>query len=467
MEIRFGTDGWRGRMGKDFSFANVKLVCQAYANYLKKAVRSKDILVLVSHDTRYLSREYAQQAATILTLNRIKVHLTERDVPVPVLSFAVARQQLHGGICFTASYNELVFNGMKILDSRGAPLLPSRTALIENEVSKLTDGFYSPPRYPDSRYFLEMDLKTPYLDLLSEWVDFAKIRRSGIHLIVDNLYGTSRDYLDKILADHQIPVFTIHNYSDSHFGGLLPSCSQDNLSELARLVVEKKADAGLATDIDGDRFGIIDNRGRFVDSNTILPPLLEYLITIRKMQGDIVKSITTTNQIARVAAHYLRNVYETPVGFKYVADMLISRKAFIGVESTNGAALKGICPMKDGILFNLLIAEMMAHYRSPVHEIMAAFYSRFPRMFQSEARIAATPVHLEAYGRVIEKKNLAFPGKKIQKVQKLDGIKVVFSDHSWLVIRESGTTPGIRLYAEAAKAAEAKRLVNLGRKLLE
>ena len=213
------------------------------------------------------------------------------------------------------------------------------------------------------------------------------IKRAHLKIIVDNLYGTSRDYLDRLLSDYGIEITAIHNYSDSYFGGVIPSCNKSNLRELARLVVSKGTDIGLATNIDSDRFGVIDCRGRFIDANLIMPPLIEYLITVRKMSGDIIKSISSTDQITRVADYYQRKVHETPVGFKFLADMLSSRSAFIGVESTNGAALNSVIPCKDGILFNLLITEMLAHYQLPMPLLLSNFSKRFPPLFNREIQV--------------------------------------------------------------------------------
>ena len=386
-EIKFGTDGWQARMGKDFTFHNIRLITQAFANLLKRMHGNKEIAVMINYDTRYLSETFAQKAAQILALNKIHVFFPLRDAPTPAMALAIVQKQMRGGMCFTASFNEPIYNGIKIFNANGAPALPSKTLLLENEIKKIEPNFHFKHQYPDSGLIHYLDIRAPYLDYIAAIVRLDIIKRAHLKIIVDNLYGTSRDYLDRLLSDYGIEITAIHNYSDSYFGGVIPSCNKSNLRELARLVVSKGADIGLATDIDSDRFGIIDCRGRFIDANLIMPPLIEYLITERKMSGDIIKSVSSTDQITRVADFYQRKVHETPVGFKFLADMLSSRSAFIGVESTNGAALNGIIPCKDGILFNLLITEMLAHSQLSLPLLLSKFAKRFPPLFNREIQI--------------------------------------------------------------------------------
>ncbi len=467
--IRFGTDGWRARMGRDFTFQRVRTFAQAYAQFLRRNGKAREPAVMVNHDTRYLSPEFAREAARVLSLNRVRVLLPDRDAPVPAMSLAIVQRRLQGGICFTASFNDPVSNGIKVFDERGVPELPSRTLAIEAEVRRVGEDAAFPPRYADDRFIETVDVGAPYRAAVARLVDLPRIARSGLRLIVDNLYGTSRDYLDKLLADLDLDVTAIHNYSDSHFGGVIPSCSRENLRELAALVVEKKAALGLATDADGDRFGVIDDRGRFIDSNRILPPLLEYLIGERRMAGDVVKSVSTTAQVNRVAEHFRRRVHETPVGFKFVADMLLSRSAFLGAESTNGAALKSETAMKDGILFSLLIAEMVAHGGGSLSALLKRFHRRFPPLFPREIQLPATPRRHERYQRLLERPEHRVRDRNLpptQSVSCLDGVKFGFGD-SWLLLRPSGTKGVLRVYAEAPEFREVGRLLKAGRALVE
>jgi len=453
-------------MGKDFTFDRVRLTAQAFANLLRRTHGSKESAVMINYDTRYLSETFAQKAAQILSLNKIQVFFPRRDAPTPAMALAIVQKQMRGGLCFTASSNEPIYNGIKIFNAKGSPAMPSRTLLLENEIKKIGMDFRFKHQYSDSGLIQHLDIRTPYLEHIAAIIRLDAIKHARLKIIIDNLYGTSRDYLDRLFSDHGMEITAIHNYSDSYFGGGIPSCNKSNLRELARLVVSKGADIGLATDIGSDRFGIIDCRGRFVDANQIIPPLIEYLITVRKMNGDIVKSISSTEQITRVADHYQRKVHETPVGFKFLADMLSSHSAFIGVESTKGAALNGIIPCRDGILFNLLITEMLAHSQLPLPLLLANFAKRFPPLFSREIRMVKNISRHEKYLSLLQEKKFHFPGMDLLRIKYIDGIKFVFKD-SWLLLRESGTSNVIRISAESATLRQSQMLVHSGRKLLE
>jgi len=465
-EIKFGTNGWQAKMGKELTFHKVRLATQAFANCLKKAPGGKEISVMINYDTRYLSETFAQKAAQILSLNRIHAFLPFRDAPLPAMALAITQKQMRGGLCFTASRNEPTFNGIKILNANGAPALPSKTILLENEIRKIGPGFHFKHQYPDPGMIHAVDIRTPYLDYIAATVQLDIIKHAHLKIIVDNLYGTSRDYLDRLLSDSGIEVMAIHNYADSYFGEVIPSCNKNHLRELARLVVSKKANIGLAADPTSVRFGIIDCRGRFIEPNLIMPPLIEYLVTVRKMSGNIVKSIASTEQITRVADFYQRKVYETPVGFKFLADMLLARGAFLGVESSHGAALNRAIPCKDGILFNLLITEMMAYYRQSLPQLLSNFSKRFPPLLLREIQVVKTPCRQEKFQAVLQKKNFVFPGLDLLKVKYIDGIKFVFRD-SWLLIRESGTVNAIRISAESPTPRQTQQLLRTGMNFIE
>jgi len=457
-------------MGEDFTFKNVRIFSYAYSNYLKQKQkhRSKGPCVIVNYDTRFLSEEFALEAAKIFSLNGIKTRMPERDAPLGPISLAIVQNEYCGGINFTASFNKPIYNGVKIFTEKGIPALSAETDLIEKEAEKIAETFRFKPQYPDKDLIDTIDVKSSYIKYIENLIDFQLIKDSGIKVVVDNLYGTSREYLDYMLNENGIDMISIHNFPYSAFGGVISSCSKENLTDLAKLVVEKKADLGLATDIDGDRFGIVDSRGRFLDSNTIMPPLIEYLITVRRMQGGIVKSISTTTNVRWVAERYSRKVYSTPVGFKYLADVLTSKKAFIAVESSNGASLNGVMKIKDGILFSLLITEMLAYYKLEIQSVLKDFYLRFPKLYSHEIALNKNERTEERYKELLSRENPGFDFKhlKLKKIDYTDGIKFRFDD-SWLLIRKSGTNNVIRLYAESATLKGTKELIKLGRSFIE
>ncbi|HLP48956.1 MAG TPA: hypothetical protein VK469_23650 [Candidatus Kapabacteria bacterium] len=463
--IKFGTDGWRARMGHEFSFKNVRIFAQAYANFLKKK-KSRDIKIIVNYDTRFLSRRFAEEVGKILSLNGIYTFIPSRDIPLAPMALAILQEKLDGGIMFTASYNKPIYNGIKVFTNRGVSALPSVTNQLEDEIEKIQDTFHFKPQYSVSERISDIDVKEGYIKYLEHIIDFDLIRNSGMKIVVDNLYGTSREYLDYVLVENGIDIVNIHNFPYSSSETIISDCTESSLRDLSRLVVEQKADIGLATDIDGDRFGIVDAKGKLLTSNMIMPPLIEYLIKIKKMEGGIVKSVSTTNNIHRIAEHYLREVHTTPVGFKYLANILATKNTFIAVESSNGASLNRKITIKDGILFTLLVTEMLAFYKLEMDRILENFYSRFPRLYDIEIAIKKNDRTEKKFNELLTRKNLDFPGFQLKKREYIDGIKFIFDD-AWLLVRYSGTNDLIRIYAESTGLKQTKQLIKLGRALIE
>ncbi len=453
-------------MGYEFSFGNVRLFAQGFANYLMNTKPSRAPRILVGYDTRHLSRKFAQEVAKIFSLNGIIALIPQRDAPMAAISLAITRNRLDGAVIFTASFNKPIFNGIKLLDRHGAPALPSLTSLVEKEIEAIADSYEFKPQYPNDSFIDRVSVRTPYIKHIEGNIDFETIRQSKKKIIVDNLFGASRDYLDFILNENEIQVDSIHNLPDASSGKVIPYCGPESLSELARMVVETRADIGLATDIDGDRFGIVDCRGRYIDSNMIIPPLVEYLISVRKMEGGIVKSISTTNNIRKVADYYSRRVFVTPVGFKYLAHMLALRKTFIAVESSNGAALRQSTLIKDGILFNLLVVEMLAHYRVNMDTLLKTFYSKFPRLYNKEVAVVKNGERSNKLASLLEREIVDLGGYPVKRTSLIDGVKYILND-SWLLLRESGTSNVIRIYSESPKLKQTNELIKIGRNLIE
>jgi len=471
--IKFGTDGWRAKMGQDFTFKNVRIFAQAFSNILKKHCiqksKTNELSVFVNYDTRFLSEEFAKEASKIFSINGITIYMPERDAPLAPISLAVTQHKCCGAINITASFNKPIYNGIKVFNSCGSPALPSQTDLIEKEIDRLSHDYCFKPQYSDNSFIRHVDVKTPYIEYIQKLVDFPLIKQSGIKVMVDNLYGTSREYLDFILNENGIETISIHNFPYSAFSGVVSSCGREDLKDLAKLVVDQKADIGLATDIDGDRFGIVDSTGRFLNSNIVMPPLIEYLITVRKMDGGIIKSISTTNNIRSVAEYYSRNVYTTPVGFKYLAEsMLQNPKTFIAVESSNGASLNDKVKIKDGILFSLLIAEMQAYYKEEMKKILSRFYRRFPKLYNNEVAVNKTEKTARKYGELLSRHwaDSQLGNRPLTRIDYIDGIKFRFKD-AWLLIRKSGTNDVIRIYAESTDLKGTRELIKTGRSFLE
>ncbi|MFQ5721420.1 MAG: hypothetical protein ACE5GI_02895, partial [Candidatus Aminicenantales bacterium] len=297
--IRFGTSGWRAVMGEEFTFQNVRLVVQAIANYLKKKYPEQKLYLIVNYDTRFLSERYAFEAAKVLSHNQIHVYLTDRDAPSQAQAYQIIKRKTQGGINFTASFNPPEYNGLKFNTATGAPALPQVTDEIEKEVKLLAKGGSFCPYHPQEEFIEKIDLQLDYLNFIQNKINFNLIRKSKIKIAVDLLYGTSREYLDEILEENQIPVEEIHGYIDPYFGGITPSCSEENLGELKTIVQKKKCQLGIATDADGDRFGVVDEKGNFIIQNLILSLLLNYIVTYKKWQGGVARSVATTHLVDR------------------------------------------------------------------------------------------------------------------------------------------------------------------------
>lgn len=464
--IRFGTSGWRAIMGEEFTFKNVRLVVQAIATFLKEKFPKKKISVIVNYDTRFLSERFALEAAKVLSHNNIHVFIAERDAPSQAQAYQIIKRKVQGGINFTASFNPPEYNGLKYNTDLGAPALPQETDKIEKEIKLLQRGNAQCPYFPKKEYIERIDLQRDYLNFIQGKIDFELLRKSKIKIATDLLYGTSREYLDEILEENNVPVEEIHGYIDPYFGGITPSCAEENLRELKALVREKACDLGIATDADGDRFGVVDERGNFIVQNLILSLLLDYLVSEKKWRGGVARSVATTHLVDRIARKYNLSLYKTPVGFKYLADLFLRKKIIFGGEESACLAIKDHLPEKDGIYAGLLVAEMMAARGKSLSEQIKDFFRKYGKRVGKQKNISLTPERGKKLRRLIRKPPSHFAGRKVLYVETIDGIKLDFSDDDWILFRFSGTEPLVRLYSEAGTKKEMERLMKSGLEIL-
>jgi len=460
--IKFGTSGWRAIMGEEFTFSNVRRVVQAIANYLQRRFDGRPIAVVINYDTRFLSERFANEAAKILSHNGIQALLSDRDAPAQAQALQIIRRQAQAGINFTASFNPPEYNGLKFNLETGAPALPSETDKIEEDAARLIKCASACPYYPRSEFVQKIDLQADYLEFIQKKIDFAAIQKSGLRIGVDPLYGTSREYLDEILEENGIPVEEIHGYVDPYFGGIAPSCTEANLRELRRLVRERKCDLGLATDADGDRFGILDREGNFVVQNIILALLLDYLVRVKKWRGGVARSVATTHLIDRVARRFDLQVYKTPVGFKYMADLFLRQQIIFGGEESACIAVKDHLPEKDGIFAGLLVAEMLAITGLPLTELRQRFFREYGRKHGGQRDIPLNSLNERGLRDLTLNPPDRFAGRPVEVIERIDGIKFDLADDDWLLLRLSGTEPVIRCYAEAGTRKELNRLLDFG-----
>lgn len=463
--IKFGTSGWRGIIGEDFTFENVRIATQGVANYLRKSGQ-QGTGVIVAYDTRFLSEKFASEAAKILAFNDIKAFLCTRDVPTPCVSFETVRRRAMGAINFTASHNPPEYNGLKFSTSNGAPALPEVTKQIEREIHGVQQKNERLDVYEKTELIEEIDPKDRYLTELRQKVDVDAIRKSGLRIAIDSLYGTSRDYLDYFLLEAGVEVKIIHNYRDPYFGGFSPECSEKNLSDLRKVITDEKFDLGLATDGDADRFGIIDDRNRFVSPNAIIALLSVYLKRYRNLPGGLARSVATTHLIDAIAKKLDVPLYETPVGFKYIGELILDDKIALGGEESAGLSIYRHLPEKDGILACLLVAEMVARTGKKIAQLIDETHAEFGHYYSKRIDLKLTPQLRESLAAKLDNPPKEIDGLQVTDVNTTDGVKLIFNQQTWLLFRLSGTEPVARVYAEACSPRDLKHVLDAGRKFV-
>ncbi len=463
--IKFGTSGWRGVIGEDFTFENVRIAAQGIVNYLKKS-NQKGSGVVVAYDTRFLSEKFALEAAKILAFNGIQAYLCTRDVPTPCVSFETVRRKAMGAINFTASHNPPEYNGLKFSTANGAPALPEVTTGIEREIHALQSRRETVDVYEKPELIEMIDPKDRYLTELRHKVDGDAIRKSGLRIAIDSLYGTARDYLDYFLLESGVEVKIIHNYRDPYFGGFSPECSEKNLGELRKVISSEKYDLGLATDGDADRFGIVDDRNRFISPNVILALLSLYLKRHRNIPGGLARSVATTHLMDAIARKLDVPLYETPVGFKYIGELILADKIALGGEESAGMSMYRHLPEKDGILACLLVAEMLGQTGKKLNQAIEEMYTEFGTYYTKRSDLKLTPQLKESLSAKLASPPPEIEGLKVKEVITTDGVKLLFNDQTWLLFRLSGTEPVARIYAEASSPKELKKLLDAGKRFV-
>ena len=461
--IKFGTSGWRGLIADDFTFANVRLAVTAIAEHVK--AKAKSPTILVGYDTRFYSEEFSQLAVDILQQHGIRTLLCETFTPTPAIAFEIMRRKLDAAINFTASHNPAQYHGLKFSSADAGPALPEVTKDIEARVAKM---FGNDGRFPTSPAATshgkksageKVNLRENYLKRLEELVQFETLRKAKPSLVVDALHGCGAGYLDRTLTDHGVTVQSMRTERDCLFDGTGPDVSEENLVPLRKTVVDSKATAGLATDGDADRFGIVDRDGTWIQPNLILALVYDYLVETRKWKMPAARSVATTQMIDAVAKLHGQTVHQTPVGFKYIGQLIREDKIALGGEESAGLTIRGHIPEKDGILACLLVAEMIAARGASIGEQVRAMYKKLGREFWPvrENLHLSDEQKANAVKRVaVDSSTLA--GRKVISIDRTDGAKFVLDDGSWMLLRLSGTEPLLRLYVEAESAAASAKL---------
>lgn len=478
MAIRFGTDGWRAVISEDFTFENVRHVAQAIADHLCEGVETgaKPRPVVVGFDTRFLSDRYAITVANVLAGNGLPVYLSKADCPTPALSLAVKQLGGAGGVMITASHNPPRYNGIKFKAAFGGSAMPEETTRIEHLLERnLREGraprsdeaSWQEGRRPGPGEIVRFDPLPDYLRHLRTLIDFSAIARSGLRIAVDAMYGAGRGYTARWLRELGVMVAEIHGELNPGFGGLHPEPIGRNLQPLIDLVKEGGYDVGLATDGDADRIGAVDARGEFVSPHMLIALALQHL-TGQGKRGLVVKTISTTQLVNRLAAAHNLQVEETPVGFNYICDFMLKQPVLIGGEESGGISIQGHIPEGDGILMGLLLLEIVAKAGKPLHALIDDLQQQFGPFAYDRIDQRVRPFSKkELVARLRAAAPAELAGQPLVKVNDRDGIKFLFQDDSWLLIRPSGTEPVLRIYAEAPREEQVKLLLQSGVELAE
>lgn len=451
--IKFGTDGWRAVMCDQFNLGPVRQVVQAIADHVVKHGGQGRGLV-VGYDSRFFSDRFAEEAAAVLAGNGIKVLAMPRDLPTPVVAFAVRNEGAFGAIVFTASHNPPEYNGIKFIPEYAGPASPVITAEIEGFLAQRLAADAPIKVLPrdeaaECGLRVEIDPIPAYLEHLGRIIDRDRIASAGLALVVDPMYGTSRGLFEEFFAG-VCRVEVLHGRRDPLFGGRMPDPQQDNLLELAERVRSLPNAVGLATDGDADRFGIIDRDGSFLAPNQVIPLLLVHLLETRRWTGAAARTVATTHLIDRVAAGYGVETLETPVGFKYLGELMRTREVIIAGEESGGLSIRGHLPEKDGVLACALMAEMMATTGRPFRDSLADLHKKFGGAY---SRRLDLHMEVEEIGKTLktfaEDPPQRVLDRRLVEVRRIDGVKCLLDDGSWFLIRPSGTEPLIRAYCEA------------------
>ncbi len=457
-EIKFGTDGWRAVISDSFTFKNVMIVAQAIADYYKKHSVSK-VKIAVGYDTRFLSADYAKAVSEVLATNNIKVYLSDRAIPTPTLSFTVERLSLTAGVMITASHNPAEFNGIKIKEATGGAASIKVTRSVEKLLKKI------PPKLNEKKFNLieKSDFVSDYVDFIRKYLRLDLLKKAKLKILVDAMHGSGDGLIKDILKGTSIKVELLRSGINPSFEGKRPEPVVENLENTLRIMKEKDFDIALVLDGDADRIAAIEKGGRFLHPQKILGLLALHLKEDRFLNGGIVKTIAGSTMIDHIAKHLKVKLYETPVGFKYISDLMIKQEILAGGEEAGGMGVKDFVPERDGSLAGLLLAEMMVMRRKSIKHIVDEMESNFGRYYyqRRDLSIART-------GLVVKPKD--FPasllGKKIVEFKTYDGIKAITSDESWLMIRASGTEPMVRVYSESKSLKKAIDLLDVGEKII-
>ena len=473
-DIKFGTDGWRGVIGRDFTFATVEVVAQAIADYMEsQQPASRE--VLIGYDCRFMAGQFARRVGEVLAGNEFRPQLLDRPYPTPYVSFEVKRRNLPGGVMVTASHNPPEFCGIKFKAPFGGSATPAIVKEIESRLyqtkprrglSAVTASTNSVRALP--MQIVELQPGPEYFKHIKSLIDFPSVQKAKLRVVADAMHGSAQDLLEKILREHGIDCLSIRHKPDPLFGGVFPEPMEENLGALREAIRASQAAIGLATDGDADRLGVMDGEGHYVNTHQILALLILHLVRRRGWAGKVVKTVSQSVLIERICHRLGLECEIVPIGFKNIADLMLREDILIGGEESGGVGIKHHIPERDGILINLLMLEAVAQSGRSLREMILDLWREFGE-FHFQRRDLHVPLD---FGRNLvqhlkETPPGEFAGLHLERIDTLDGTKLVFKDESWILFRQSGTEPLLRVYCEAGSLAQVRRMMEESRKLTE
>ena len=463
--VKFGTDGWRGIIADDFTYANVRVAARAIALYVLREEDAKKG-VCIGYDTRFGSQPFARVCAEELSRAGVPVWLAGKVTPTPELSFAVRGRGAAGGIMITSSHNPAEWNGVKYKASYGGSGKPSIIKSIESYLGEPLPAAAEPATIE------EVDFAPPYVSALESFVDLEKIRASGYRFLIDTMYGAGSGYLAGIFARAGVPFAAIRSERNPAFPGINPEPILPHTAMTQQEVVAQRCDAGLVTDGDADRVGAVDEHGHVVDAHKIFSILLSWLLKHKSWEGDVTRAFNTTKMLDRIAAKYGRRLHEHGIGFKYVCDLMLEQEILIGGEESGGMGISRHLPERDGLLNSLLLANVMADEGKTLGELVAALQAEY-----GEHQYGRIDMHIDEplkasaieRARALQPGATEFAGMPVLRVETLDGIKFFLQNEectgkpnaaeTWLLLRASGTEPLLRVYCESCSTAGVERVL--------
>jgi phosphoglucomutase len=454
--IKFGTSGWRAIVADEFTVANIRLAVAGIAAYVKS--QPEPHRVLVGRDPRFLGESFVDIAAKVLAGAGVTPIVIPDAAPTPAIAYAVRTMGASGAINFTASHNPPEYNGIKFSTHDGAPALPEVTKQIEAAIAGLGDGSGIPNGNVPNGGFETADVKPAFLKRLEVLVDLKAIAKSGIKVVYDPFWGAGRGYSSDLLSGAGVPCEMVHDYRDVLFGGHAPEPDDHLLGDCKARMREIGAALGIATDGDADRFGIVDADGTFIQPNYIIALLFDYLVETRGWKNGVAKSVATTNLVNALADYHKVPLYETPVGFKYIGELIIADKIAIGGEESAGLTIRGHVPEKDGVIAGLLVAEMVAVRGKSLSVQLKELFAKVGSFYPVRENFRLTPEVKAAFTEKLKTDPTELSGRKVGEVVRTDGLKLILDDGSWVCYRLSGTEPVVRAYTEARSEHDMEAL---------